>query len=241
MAEHVLDVSTASLPARTATFRTLYQSTHTPQGISTGSPGTPQTRPKHVHDASGRGSGRVVTTSAPRHGGVGIWGAFVQDRQSAQLARTGISIPVVEKVPGLTIARDLPELVRIQLADPAAAIGGQVLADMEAGIAKLFASEMTAQVTLDAIRIHGGYRYSQEFDVERNYRTARRLSARHRRAPVPIVCMHPSPHDWSLRGDKRASRTRTDVRRLHGRRQDPVTPVGHPDRGRQRHVSSDHR
>ena len=45
-------------------------------------------------------------------------------------------------------------------------------ADMEAGMAKLFASEMAAKVTLDAIRIHGGYGYSQEFDVERYYRDA---------------------------------------------------------------------
>lgn len=44
--------------------------------------------------------------------------------------------------------------------------------DLEAGMAKLFASEMAAQVTLDAMRIHGGYGYSQEFDVERYYRDA---------------------------------------------------------------------
>jgi alkylation response protein AidB-like acyl-CoA dehydrogenase len=45
-------------------------------------------------------------------------------------------------------------------------------ADMEAGMAKLFASEMAATVTLDAIRIHGGYGYSTEFDVERYFRDA---------------------------------------------------------------------
>jgi alkylation response protein AidB-like acyl-CoA dehydrogenase len=45
-------------------------------------------------------------------------------------------------------------------------------ADMEAGMAKLFASEMAAKVTLDAIRIHGGHGYSTEFDVERYYRDA---------------------------------------------------------------------
>ncbi|MDQ1361046.1 MAG: hypothetical protein QOJ44_1423 [Acidimicrobiaceae bacterium] len=45
-------------------------------------------------------------------------------------------------------------------------------ADMEAGMAKLFASEMAAKVTLDAIRIHGGYGYSTEFDVERYFRDA---------------------------------------------------------------------
>jgi alkylation response protein AidB-like acyl-CoA dehydrogenase len=46
-------------------------------------------------------------------------------------------------------------------------------ADMEAGMAKLFASEMAAKVTLDAIRIHGGHGYSKEYDVERYYRDVR--------------------------------------------------------------------
>jgi alkylation response protein AidB-like acyl-CoA dehydrogenase len=45
-------------------------------------------------------------------------------------------------------------------------------ADMEAGMAKLFASETAMQITLDAIRIHGGYGYSTEFDVERYFRDA---------------------------------------------------------------------
>ncbi|MCW2510777.1 MAG: putative Acyl-CoA dehydrogenase [Modestobacter sp.] len=45
-------------------------------------------------------------------------------------------------------------------------------ADLQSGQAKLFASEMAAKVTLDAIRIHGGYGYSTEFDVERYFRDA---------------------------------------------------------------------
>ncbi|MCU1671464.1 MAG: hypothetical protein JWP40_4391 [Blastococcus sp.] len=44
--------------------------------------------------------------------------------------------------------------------------------DMEAGMAKLFASEVAMQIALDAIRIHGGYGYSTEFDVERYFRDA---------------------------------------------------------------------
>ncbi len=44
--------------------------------------------------------------------------------------------------------------------------------DMEAGMAKLFASESAMQIALDAIRIHGGYGYSTEFDVERYFRDA---------------------------------------------------------------------
>lgn len=44
--------------------------------------------------------------------------------------------------------------------------------DMEAGMAKLFASEIAMEIALDAIRIHGGYGYSTEFDVERYFRDA---------------------------------------------------------------------
>ena len=45
-------------------------------------------------------------------------------------------------------------------------------ADMEAGMAKLFASEAAMQTALDAVRVHGGYGYSTEFDVERYFRDA---------------------------------------------------------------------
>ena len=45
-------------------------------------------------------------------------------------------------------------------------------ADMEAGMAKLFASETAMEITLNAIRVHGGYGYSTEFDVERYFRDA---------------------------------------------------------------------
>ncbi len=45
-------------------------------------------------------------------------------------------------------------------------------ADLEAGMAKLFATESAQEVALEAMRIHGGYGYSQEFVVERIYRDA---------------------------------------------------------------------
>ncbi len=47
-----------------------------------------------------------------------------------------------------------------------------VRADLEAGMAKLFASEAAMKIALDAVRIHGGYGYSTEFDVERYFRDA---------------------------------------------------------------------
>ncbi|WP_172652450.1 acyl-CoA dehydrogenase family protein [Rhodococcus opacus] len=44
--------------------------------------------------------------------------------------------------------------------------------DMEAGMAKLFASETAMEVALSALRIHGGYGYSTEYDIERYFRDA---------------------------------------------------------------------
>ena len=48
--------------------------------------------------------------------------------------------------------------------------GGRV--DLEAGMAKLFASEVCGEVTMEAMRIHGGYGYTKEYPVERYYRDA---------------------------------------------------------------------
>lgn len=44
--------------------------------------------------------------------------------------------------------------------------------DMEAGMAKLYASEVAMEIALDAVRVHGGYGYSTEYDVERYFRDA---------------------------------------------------------------------
>jgi alkylation response protein AidB-like acyl-CoA dehydrogenase len=44
--------------------------------------------------------------------------------------------------------------------------------DLEAGMAKYLASEYCAQVVEDAFRIHGGYGYSKEYEIERLYREA---------------------------------------------------------------------
>ena len=44
--------------------------------------------------------------------------------------------------------------------------------DMEAGMAKLAATEAAVENSLEAMRIHGGYGYSKEFSIERLYRDA---------------------------------------------------------------------
>jgi len=45
-------------------------------------------------------------------------------------------------------------------------------ADVEAGMAKLFASEAAFEIATEAMRIHGGYGYTTELPVERYYRDA---------------------------------------------------------------------
>jgi alkylation response protein AidB-like acyl-CoA dehydrogenase len=44
--------------------------------------------------------------------------------------------------------------------------------DLEAGMAKLYASEVAMEIALNAVRVHGGYGYSTEYDVERYFRDA---------------------------------------------------------------------
>jgi alkylation response protein AidB-like acyl-CoA dehydrogenase len=61
---------------------------------------------------------------------------------------------------------------RLLTADAALKLDQGTRADMEAGMAKLFASEAAMQVALDAMRVHGGYGFSKEFDVERYFRDA---------------------------------------------------------------------
>jgi alkylation response protein AidB-like acyl-CoA dehydrogenase len=82
------------------------------------------------------------------------------------------------------------QAVQLKLADMATAITAARLLtydgarrvdrdgdDTGARLAKLFASDIAPDVTLDAMRIHGGYGYTTEFPVERYYRDATRLAA----------------------------------------------------------------
>ena len=61
---------------------------------------------------------------------------------------------------------------RLMTLDAADRLDSGERADLEAGMAKLFASETAMQVALDAMRVHGGYGFSREYDVERYFRDA---------------------------------------------------------------------
>jgi alkylation response protein AidB-like acyl-CoA dehydrogenase len=64
------------------------------------------------------------------------------------------------------------QAARLLTLDAAGAIDAGRRADLEAGMAKLFASEACMQVALDAMRVHGATGYSAEVDVERYFRDA---------------------------------------------------------------------
>ena len=64
------------------------------------------------------------------------------------------------------------QAARLLTQDAARAYDQGQRCDMEAGMAKLFATETAVNVSLEAMRIHGGYGYSKEFVIERLYRDA---------------------------------------------------------------------
>ena len=64
------------------------------------------------------------------------------------------------------------EASRLLMSTAAAAYDRGERCDMEAGMAKLFATETALYNATESMRIHGAYGYSKEFDVERLYRDA---------------------------------------------------------------------
>jgi alkylation response protein AidB-like acyl-CoA dehydrogenase len=61
---------------------------------------------------------------------------------------------------------------RLLTLDAAASFDRGERCDLEAGMAKYFASEAALENSIEAMRIHGAYGYSKEYDVERLYRDA---------------------------------------------------------------------
>ena len=64
------------------------------------------------------------------------------------------------------------EAARLLTRSAAEKLDAGVRADVEAGMAKLFASEVALENATEAMRIHGGYGYTTEFPVERYFRDA---------------------------------------------------------------------
>jgi alkylation response protein AidB-like acyl-CoA dehydrogenase len=107
--------------------------------------------------------------------GVGVAeGALALATDYAQLRKT-FGKPICEHQ---AIQLKLGEMVtraraaRLLTLDAAAAFDRGERCDMEAGMAKYFASEAALENSIESLRIHGGYGYSKEFDIERLYRDA---------------------------------------------------------------------
>jgi len=64
------------------------------------------------------------------------------------------------------------EAARLLVEQAARAFDTGQRCDMEAGMAKLFATEAAVKNSMEAMRIHGAYGYSKEYNIERYYRDA---------------------------------------------------------------------
>jgi alkylation response protein AidB-like acyl-CoA dehydrogenase len=107
--------------------------------------------------------------------GVGIAeGALALSTQYAQIRKT-FGKPIAEHQ---AIQLKLGEMAtraraaRLLTLDAAAAFDRGERCDMEAGMAKYFASEAALENSTEGLRIHGAYGYSKEYDIERLYRDA---------------------------------------------------------------------
>jgi len=106
---------------------------------------------------------------------VGVAQAAVDDAVAYAQQRESFGVPIWEhQAVGHLLATmaTKTEAARQLMLHAAERYDGGERSDMEAGMAKLFASEVCLEVTADAMRVHGGYGYSPEFDVERYYRDA---------------------------------------------------------------------
>ncbi len=107
--------------------------------------------------------------------GVGIARACLQDSvRYAQLRKT-FGKPICEHQAIALKLADMAtrvEAARLLVDSAARAYDTGERCDMEAGMAKLFATEAAVENSLEAMRIHGAYGYSKEYDIERYYRDA---------------------------------------------------------------------
>ncbi|MEM7541238.1 MAG: acyl-CoA dehydrogenase family protein [Pseudomonadota bacterium] len=123
------------------------------------------------HAVGGLELGRINVAAR----GVGVARAALNDAVRYSQERTTFGKPICDH-----------QSIQIKLADMATQVEAAKLlveqaaakydrgerCDLEAGMAKLFASEAALHNATEAMRVHGGYGYSQEFDVERYYRDA---------------------------------------------------------------------
>src|SRR5581483_6639951 len=107
--------------------------------------------------------------------GVGVAQAALDEALSYSQIRKTFGKPICEHQAIQLKLADMAtqvEAARLLVQSAARAYDTGRRCDMEAGMAKLFASEAAVNCSMEAMRIHGGYGYSKEFTVERLYRDA---------------------------------------------------------------------
>ena len=107
--------------------------------------------------------------------GVGVARAALQDAVAYSQTRKTFGKPICEHQ---AIQLKLGEMAtrveasRLLVESAAGAYDRGDRCDMEAGMAKYFATEAAMENALECMRIHGGYGYSKEYNVERYFRDA---------------------------------------------------------------------
>ena len=107
--------------------------------------------------------------------GVGIARACLEESIAYARVRKSFGKPICEHQAIQLKLADMAtrvEAARLLTASAARAYDSGERCDMEAGMAKLHASEAAISNSVDAMRIHGAYGYSREFNIERYYRDA---------------------------------------------------------------------
>lgn len=107
--------------------------------------------------------------------GVGVANAALKDSTSYAQIRHTMGKPIGQHQAIQTKLGDMAtrcQAARLLVEDAARAYDRGERCDMEAGMAKLFASEAAMENAAECMRIHGAYGYSQELHVERYYRDA---------------------------------------------------------------------
>ena len=123
------------------------------------------------HAVGGLELGRINVAAR----GVGVANAALRDAVAYSQVRKTFGKPICEHQ---AIQLKLGEMAtraraaRLLTLDAAEVFDRGERCDLEAGMAKLFASETCAEVSLEAMRVLGGYGYTKEFPVERFYRDA---------------------------------------------------------------------
>lgn len=123
------------------------------------------------HAVGGLELGRINVAAR----GVGLANAALKDSVAYSQIRKTMGKPICQHQAIQLKLGDMAtrcEAARLLVEQAAGAYDRGERCDMEAGMAKLFASEAAVENSMEAMRIHGGYGYSKEFAIERYFRDA---------------------------------------------------------------------